>query len=103
MVRTLLSIIGAVAMALVTAAAHAQRGAGPGEPMGIAAGFQNAYNTMKRNVTQSAELVSEAGYASKPSTMEEVKTLRSGNRPRRRCPIQSVLGRVERAQPQSGE
>ena len=70
--RTLLSII--TAMALLTTAAHAQRGAGPGEPMGIAAGFQNAYNTVKRNVTQSAELVPEAGYAFKPSTMEDVKT-----------------------------
>jgi hypothetical protein len=62
------------AATLVTAAAHAQRGAGPGDPIGIAAGFQNAYAAVKRNITQSAELVPEAGYGLKPSTMAEVKT-----------------------------
>jgi len=42
--------------------AHAQRGAAPADAVGIAAGFQNAYNTVKRNITQSAELVPESGY-----------------------------------------
>ena len=72
MARTLLLVMGAAA--LLTATAHAQRGAGPGDPVGIAAGFQNAYTAMKRNITQSAELVPEAGYGLKPSTMAEVKT-----------------------------
>jgi hypothetical protein len=56
---------------LVTVGAHAQRGGGP---VGIAAAFQNAYNAVKANVTQSAEIVPEAGYGLKPSTMAEVKT-----------------------------
>src|SRR5688572_6522297 len=72
MARTLLLAMGAAT--LVTAAAQAQRGAGPGDPIGIAAGFQNAYAAVKRNITQSAELVPEAGYGLKPSTMEGVKT-----------------------------
>ncbi len=72
MVRTLLTVTAA--MTLVSSTAHAQRGPGPAEPVGIAAGFQAAYSTMKRNITQSAELVPETGYGLKPSTMEEVKT-----------------------------
>ena len=72
MARILLSVVAAVA--LVAPAAHAQRGPGPGDPVGIAAGFQAAYNAVKRNVTQSAELVPEAGYGLKPSTMEDMKT-----------------------------
>ena len=71
MARTLLT---ALAAALATTAVYAQRGAGAADPVGIAAGFQNAYNTMKRNITQSAELVPEAGYGLKPSTMEDMKT-----------------------------
>ena len=72
MARMLLSVVAG--MALVAPAAHAQRGPGPGDPVGIAAGFQAAYNAVKRNVTQSAELVPEAGYGLKPSTMEDMKT-----------------------------
>ena len=72
MARTLLSAI--VTTALATTAVYAQRGAGPADPVGIAAGFQNAYNAVKRNITQSAELVPEAGYGLKPSTMEDMKT-----------------------------
>jgi hypothetical protein len=68
----LLSVIAAAA--LVAPAAYAQRGAGPGDPVGIAAGFQAAYNAVKRNITQSAELVPDAGYGLKPSTMEDMKT-----------------------------
>jgi hypothetical protein len=64
----------AVAVMAVTAVAHAQGGGGRGGAVGIAAAFQNAYNAMKANVTQSAEMVPEAGYGLKPSTMEEVKT-----------------------------
>jgi len=62
-----------VGVALATSLAQAQRGGG-GEPVGIARAFQNAYNGLKANVTQSAEMVPEAGYGLKPSTMEEVKT-----------------------------
>jgi len=72
MARTLLTALAAAALA--TTAVYAQRGAGAADPVGIAAGFQNAYNTMKRNITQSAELVPEAGYGLKPSTMEDMKT-----------------------------
>jgi hypothetical protein len=68
----LLSVIAAAA--LVAPAAHAQRGAGPGDPVGIAAGFQAAYTAVKRNITLSAELVPDAGYGLKPSTMEDMKT-----------------------------
>ena len=42
--------------------------------MGIAGSFQNSYNSLKANVTQSAEMVPESGYGLKPSTMAEVKT-----------------------------
>ena len=42
--------------------------------MGIAGSFQNSYNSLKANVTQSAEMVPESGYALKPSAMAEVKT-----------------------------
>jgi hypothetical protein len=42
--------------------------------VGIAAGFQAAYTAVKRNITQSAELVPDAGYGLKPSTMEDMKT-----------------------------
>ena len=68
-------ILSSIAAALfVMTVAHAQRGAAPADAVGIAAGFQNAYNTVKRNVTQSAELVPESGYGFKPSTMEDVIT-----------------------------
>ena len=72
MARILLSAI--VTATLATTAVYAQRGAGPTDPVGIAAGFQNAYNAVKRNITQSAELVPETGYGLKPSTMEDMKT-----------------------------
>jgi hypothetical protein len=71
MLKTLLAVMAAV---MLGPTAHAQRGPGPGEPIGIAAGFQAAYAAVKRNITQSAELVPEAGYGLKPSTMEDMKT-----------------------------
>ena len=59
--------------------------------MGIAASFQNSYNGLKANVTQSAEMVPESGYGLKPSTMAEVQDLRSGDRPRGRRAVQPML------------
>jgi hypothetical protein len=64
-----LSVVTAIA--LLTPALDAQQGGGA---IGIAAGFQNAYEAVKRNVTQSAEIVPESGYGLRPSTMEGVKT-----------------------------
>lgn len=62
-----------IAAVLVSATvAHAQRGGGG--PVGIAAGLQNAYNALKANLTQSAEIVPESGYGLKPSSMDEVRT-----------------------------
>ena len=64
------------AVAVVTAImvmapiARAQRGG----PVGLAAGLQGAYAGLKANLTQSAEIVPEAGYGLKPSTMQEVRT-----------------------------
>ena len=64
------------AVAVVTATmvmapiARAQRGG----PVGLAAGLQGAYAGLKANLTQSAEIVPEAGYGLKPSTMQEVRT-----------------------------
>jgi hypothetical protein len=56
----------AVAMFFVASAAFAQ-GAGPaGQPIGIAAGLQAAYNRVKTMVLQSADKLSEADYAFKP-------------------------------------
>ena len=66
-----LSIVVTGMLLVATGASAQQRGAGP---TGIAAGFQSAYDAVKRNVTQSAELVPESGYGLKPSTMEDVKT-----------------------------
>ena len=62
-------LFGAV---LVASSAAAQPPA-PG-PVGLAQGLQNAYNGLKRNVTESAEKMSDADYSSKPSTMPEVRT-----------------------------
>lgn len=73
MTTKLLAVVAAVVLA--TTVGQAQRGGGRGgAPVGIAAAFQNAYNGLKANITQSAEIVPEAGYGLKPSTMEEVKT-----------------------------
>lgn len=55
---------------LMAGVAAAQRGG----PVGIAAGLQNAYGGLKNNLTQAAELVPEAGYGLKPSSMAEVRT-----------------------------
>ena len=72
MVMKLLSVVAAVVLA--TGAVHGQQGGGRGGPVGIAGAFQNSYNSLKANVTQSAEMVPESGYGLKPSTMAEVKT-----------------------------
>jgi hypothetical protein len=60
----------AAAVLLMASATSAQRGG----PVGLAAGLQNQYNALKANLTQSAELVPEAGYGLKPSAMAEVRT-----------------------------
>jgi hypothetical protein len=62
----------AAAVFLMTTVAGAQRGGGA--PVGVAAGLQQAYAQLKANLTQSAEIVPEAGYGLKPSTMAEVRT-----------------------------
>ncbi len=59
-----------VASCLMATTVSAQRGG----PVGLATGLQNAYRGLKANLTQSAEVVPEAGYALKPSTMDEVRT-----------------------------
>jgi hypothetical protein len=52
---------------LMASTAFAQ-GAGPaGQPVGIAAGLQNAYNRIKTLVTQSAEKMPDADYGFKPT------------------------------------
>ena len=61
------------AACLVAGAASAQ-GPGPGGPVGIAAGMQQQYNFLKNNLTQSAEMVPEAGSGQKVGTMGEVRT-----------------------------
>jgi hypothetical protein len=59
-----------VVVCTVTTVVSAQRGG----PVGLAAGLQNAYNGLKANLTQAAEIVPESGYALKPSSMAEVRT-----------------------------
>ena len=68
MTRRVLCVTAAVFV--MATAATAQRGG----PVGLAAGLQGAYNGLKANLTQSAEIVPEAGYGLKPSTMAEVRT-----------------------------
>ena len=68
MTRRVLCVTAAVFVMATVAAA--QRGG----PVGVAAGLQGAYNGLKANLTQSAEIVPEAGYGLKPSTMAEVRT-----------------------------
>ena len=58
---------------LLAASTVAAQPPAPG-PVGLAQGLQNAYNGLKRHVTESAEKMSDADYSSKPSTMPEVRT-----------------------------
>ena len=58
------------AIAIMAPVVRAQRGG----PVGLAAGLQGSYAGLKANLTQSAEIVPEAGYGLKPSTMQEVRT-----------------------------
>lgn len=71
--RVLVSMTAfAVSTAIVMLApvVRAQRGG----PVGLAQGLQGSYAGLKANLTQAAELVPEAGYGLKPSTMAEVRT-----------------------------
>ena len=68
MAKTVVCVTTAVFLA--SGLAMAQRGG----PVGLAAGLQNAYNGLKANLTQSADIVPESGYGLKPSTMAEVRT-----------------------------
>jgi hypothetical protein len=52
---------------LVGSNAFAQAGPGSGQPVGIAAGLQAAYNRIKMLVTQSAEKMPDADYGFKPT------------------------------------
>ena len=56
----------ALGVLLIAPAAFAQGGGRGGQPTGIAAGLQAAYNRIKGLVTQSADKMSEADYAFKP-------------------------------------
>jgi hypothetical protein len=51
----------------MSGAAFAQGGPGGGQPVGIAAGLQASYNRVKTMVTQSADKLSDADYAFKPT------------------------------------
>jgi DinB superfamily len=55
-----------LAVALTATTAFAQGTGAAGQPIGIAAGLQQAYNRIKGLVTQSADKLSEADYAFKP-------------------------------------
>ena len=60
----------AFGMMFVAASGSAQ----PPPSMGLADGLKFGYTALKQNLTQSAEKMPEADYASKPSTMPEVRT-----------------------------
>jgi hypothetical protein len=45
-----------------------------GQPVTLAMTLKNAYNGLKRNLTEAAAKMPEADYTSKPSTMPEVRT-----------------------------
>jgi len=55
------------ALLTMSGAAFAQGGPGGGQPVGIAAGLQASYNRIKTLVTQSADKLTEADYAFKPT------------------------------------
>jgi len=73
MTRTIRATLAIGAACLLTSAASAQ-GPGPGGPVGIAQGLQQQYNGLKNNLTQSAEIIPEAGYGQKVGTMAEART-----------------------------
>ena len=58
----------AIGVSLVASAAYAQGGPGAGQPVGIAAGMQAAYSRIKGLLVASADKLSEADYAFKPTT-----------------------------------
>lgn len=64
------AIAAMIAVAMLAPVVSAQRGG----PVGLAQGLQGAYNGLKSNLTQAAEIIPEAGYGLKPSTMAEVRT-----------------------------
>ena len=67
--------IACLAVAIVmmsSGAAFAQGGPGGGQPVGLAAGLQAAYNRIKTLVTQSADKLTEADYSFKPT--QEIRT-----------------------------
>ena len=57
----------AIGVSLVASTASAQGGPGGGQPVGLAAGMQASYNRIKGLVTASADKLSEADYAFKPT------------------------------------
>jgi hypothetical protein len=62
MIALVCSVVG-----LTATEAAAQGGPGGGQPVGIAAGLQRAYNRVKGFVVQSADKLGEADYAFKPT------------------------------------
>ena len=59
-------LVGAVLLSS-SVSAFAQGGPGGGQPVGIAAGLQAAYNRVKQMVVQSADKMPEADYGFKPT------------------------------------
>ena len=57
----------AIGVSLSAPAAYAQAGPGGGQPVGIAAGMQAAYNRIKGLLVASADKLSEADYTFKPT------------------------------------
>jgi hypothetical protein len=68
--RTVIAALAVLASATTAAAqGPAQQG-----PVALPQYLQNAYNNLKRNLTQAADKLPEADYTFKPSSMPEVRT-----------------------------
>lgn len=61
---------------VVVVAAGTADAQGPAQqgPVGMTQYLQNAYGNIKRNLTEAADMLSDADYAFKPTTMPEVRT-----------------------------
>jgi hypothetical protein len=63
-------LVGGVMVFAVTAAAQAPAG----QKVGLAASLQNAYSTLKGNLTQAAEKMPDANYGFKPAADPDLRT-----------------------------
>ncbi len=70
MIKRLCCLTSACVLVAVSAGAQGA----PQDPVGIALALQRSYGNLKTNLTQAAAKMPEADYASKPSTMPEVRT-----------------------------